>query len=114
MLIDRSRCGRRRRPRIRQHFDSRPGRLLTYSFLHGSVAHLFFNMLALYMFGGDVERLLGSRRFLVYYLVCVLGAAVAQLLVMRGMRGYPVRRWALREASSACCWHSAWRFRSAA
>ena len=69
------------------HFQA--WQLLTYSFLHGSVAHLFFNMLALYMFGGDVERLLGSRRFLVYYLVCVLGAAVAQLLVMRGMQGIP-------------------------
>jgi membrane associated rhomboid family serine protease len=60
--------------------------ILTYSFLHGSIAHLFFNMLALYMFGGDIERLLGSRRFLTYYLVCVVGAAITQLLVMRGMR----------------------------
>jgi len=39
-------------------------------------------MLALYMFGGDIERLLGVRRFLTYYLVCVIGAAVAQLLVL--------------------------------
>ena len=36
-------------------------------------------MLALYMFGGDVERLLGSRRYLSYYLLCVIGAAVTQL-----------------------------------
>ena len=53
--------------------------LLSYGFLHGSLTHLFFNMFALYMFGGEIERLLGSRRFLVYYLVCVVGAAVAQL-----------------------------------
>ena len=65
--------------------------IVTYAFLHSPdhLEHLFFNMLALYMFGGDVERLLGSRRFLVYYLVCVVGAAVAQLLVMRGMQGIP-------------------------
>jgi membrane associated rhomboid family serine protease len=56
--------------------------LVSYSFLHGSVAHLFFNMFALYMFGPDVERLLGSRRFVVYYLVAVVGAAVTQLAVL--------------------------------
>jgi membrane associated rhomboid family serine protease len=58
-----------------------PWQLLSYSFLHGSSLHLFANMLALYMFGPDVERLLGSQRFLVYYLTCVVGAAVAQTLV---------------------------------
>jgi membrane associated rhomboid family serine protease len=58
-----------------------PWQLVTYSFLHGSVMHLLFNMLALYMFGSDVERLFGSRRLAVYYFVCVLTAAVAQLLV---------------------------------
>lgn len=64
--------------------------LLTYGFLHGSLTHLFFNMFALWMFGGEVERLLGSRRFLTYYLVCVVGAAVAQLLVLGGMNRPPV------------------------
>jgi len=64
--------------------------LVTYGFLHGSLTHLLFNMLALYIFGGDIERLLGSRRFLIYYLVCVVGAAVAQLLVQGGMNRPPV------------------------
>ncbi len=64
--------------------------LLTYGFLHGSLSHLFFNMLALYMFGGEIERLLGSRRYLVYYLACVVGAAVTQVLVMSGMDRSPV------------------------
>ena len=64
--------------------------LVTYGFLHGSLTHLLFNMLALYMFGGDIERLLGSQRFLVYYLVCVVGAAVAQLVVLGGMNRPPV------------------------
>ena len=58
-----------------------PWQLLSYGFLHGSSLHLFANMLALYMFGPDVERLLGSRHFLIYYLACVVGAAVAQTLV---------------------------------
>jgi membrane associated rhomboid family serine protease len=64
--------------------------LLTYGFLHGSLTHLLFNMLALYMFGGDIERLLGARRFLVYYLVCVVGAAVAQLAVTGAAHTPPV------------------------
>ena len=64
--------------------------VLTYGFLHGSLTHLFFNMFALWMFGGEIERLLGTRRFLTYYLVCVVGAAVAQLLVVGGADAPPV------------------------
>ncbi|MCW0378732.1 Rhomboid protease GlpG [Xanthomonas sacchari] len=55
--------------------------LLTYGFLHGSFSHLFFNMLALYMFGGPLEQTWGEKRFLTYYLVCVAGAGLCQLLV---------------------------------
>ena len=47
-------------------------------------------MFALYMFGGEVERLLGHRHFLEYYLVCVVGAAVAQVVVMGNMNQPPV------------------------
>ena len=62
--------------------------LVTYAFLHdrNSVAHLFFNMLALFMFGSDIERVWGSRRYLTYYFVCVVSAALAQLL-MAGISG---------------------------
>jgi len=77
-------------PQFRGAPDFQVWQVLTYGFLHGSLAHLFFNMLALYMFGGDIERLLGARRFLIYYLVCVVGAAVAQLTVMGGMNRPPV------------------------
>jgi len=56
--------------------------VLTYGFLHGNLTHLFFNMFALYMFGGEIERLLGQTRYLTYYLVCIVGAAVAQLAVL--------------------------------
>jgi len=52
---------------------------VTYAFLHGSFFHLFFNMLGLYMFGADLERVWGPRRYLVYYAVSVLAAGIAQL-----------------------------------
>ena len=58
-----------------------PWQLLSYAFLHGSLLHIAFNMFALYMFGGAIERVFGGRRYLTYYLVCVLSAAVAQLVV---------------------------------
>ncbi len=56
--------------------------LVTYAFLHGGFTHLFFNMFALFMFGSEIERLLGQRRYPVYYFVCVVGAAVLQLIVV--------------------------------
>jgi membrane associated rhomboid family serine protease len=63
--------------------------LLSYGFLHGNFMHLFFNMFALYMFGPDIERLTGPKRFLSYYLVCVASAAVAQLTVLHMMGDPP-------------------------
>jgi len=58
-----------------------PWQVVTYGFLHGSLTHIAFNMLALYMFGSDIERLFGSRFFLNYYLVCVITAALCHLAV---------------------------------
>ena len=58
-----------------------PWQLLTYGFLHGSIGHLLFNMLALYMFGAPLELTWGTRRFLAYYLICVAGAGLCQLAV---------------------------------
>ena len=55
--------------------------LVSYGFLHGGLAHLFFNMFALYMFGMPIERAWGTRRFLQYYFVCMIGAGLVQLLV---------------------------------
>ena len=63
--------------------------LATYSFLHANTAHIFFTMFALYMFGSDVERLFGSRFFLVYYFVSVLAAAVTHLVVNSWMGADP-------------------------
>ena len=54
--------------------------LITYAFLHGNLPHIFLNMFALFMFGSGLESYWGARRFLIYYFVCVLAAAVTQLL----------------------------------
>ncbi|MBR7170055.1 MAG: rhomboid family intramembrane serine protease [Alistipes sp.] len=55
--------------------------VVSYMFLHADFNHLFFNMFALWMFGRTVEYDLGSKRFLIYYMVCGVGAALLQLLV---------------------------------
>jgi membrane associated rhomboid family serine protease len=60
----------------------KPWQLLTYGFLHGGMAHLFFNMFALFMFGSEIERLFGPKRYLVYYLLCVVGAAAMHIIVV--------------------------------
>jgi membrane associated rhomboid family serine protease len=58
-----------------------PWQPVTYAFLHGSIGHLFFNMLGLWMFGAEIERIWGTKRFLQFYAASVLAAALAQLLV---------------------------------
>lgn len=58
-----------------------PWQPITYMFLHGGFFHLLLNMFVLWMFGTELEHLWGSRKFLVYYLVCGLGAAAANLIV---------------------------------
>lgn len=57
----------------------RPYQLVTHMFVHGGFTHILFNMLGLYSFGTILERLWGSKRFLNFYLLCGLGAALAQL-----------------------------------
>ena len=61
----------------------KPFQFLTYMFMHDTqgFAHVFFNMFSLWMFGSLVERVMTSRRYIIYYLVCGLGAALAQELV---------------------------------
>jgi membrane associated rhomboid family serine protease len=56
-----------------------PWQMLTYAFLHGDVGHLFFNMLGLWMFGGELERLWGQKRFIHFMLAGALAAAVVQI-----------------------------------
>ncbi|HLB16411.1 MAG TPA: rhomboid family intramembrane serine protease [Burkholderiales bacterium] len=65
-----------------------PWQLVTYSFLHGSFMHLFLNMLALFMFGSELERLFGRRRYLAYYFAAVLAAALTQIVVSTATGSY--------------------------
>ena len=58
-----------------------PWQVVTYAFLHGSLLHLAFNMFALYMFGGAIERVFGPRRYALFYFVSVVSAAATQLIV---------------------------------
>jgi membrane associated rhomboid family serine protease len=55
--------------------------LLSYGFLHGSLLHLSLNLFAMWMLGVQLENAWGSRLFAIYYLVCVLGAGLIQLVV---------------------------------
>ena len=75
-------------PRLAAPFQA--WQLLTYGFLHGDIIHIAFNMFMLWMFGRELELLMGSKRFLIYFLTCVVGAGVVQLIVA-GMQGsiYP-------------------------
>ncbi len=67
-----------------------PWQLVSYGFLHGGLTHLFFNMLALYMFGPDIERLFGTRYFTLYYFGCIVSAALVHLTVTAWMGAAPV------------------------
>jgi membrane associated rhomboid family serine protease len=58
-----------------------PYQVVTYAFLHGSVMHLFFNMLGLWMFGAELERVWGPKRFMQFYAASLLAAAGVQLVV---------------------------------
>ncbi len=60
----------------------RPHQLLTHLFMHGGWSHLLFNMLALWMFGSILENVWGPKRFLIFYILCGLGAAVLHLGVL--------------------------------
>lgn len=68
----------------------KPWQFITYMFMHdpGSFFHILFNMFALWMFGSTLENLWGSKRFLIFYLICGVGAA----LVHMGALWYDVRQ----------------------
>jgi membrane associated rhomboid family serine protease len=68
-----------------------PWQIVTYGFLHGSAMHIFVNMFALYMFGGQLERLFGPKRFLNLYLASIIAAGLSQLAyaAFTGAEPYP-------------------------
>lgn len=59
----------------------KPWQIITHLFMHGNLSHLFFNMFALWMFGNVIENTLGAKRFLIFYFICGLGAALCHMLV---------------------------------
>ena len=60
----------------------KPWQFVTHLFMHGSVGHIFSNMFALWMFGSVLENLWGPKRFLTFYIVCGLGAALLHMTVL--------------------------------
>ena len=67
----------------------RPWQYITYMFMHGSLEHIFFNMFALWMFGYILENLWGTKRFLLFYLLCGIGAGLVHTAVI-GLTALPV------------------------
>ncbi len=61
--------------------DFKPYQFITYMFMHGDISHLFFNMFAVWMFGSVLENTWGAKRFIFYYLVTGMGAALIQYIV---------------------------------
>ena len=55
-----------------------PYQIITYMFMHGGLSHMFFNMFALWMFGRVMEQAWGTKRFLIYYFICGIGAGLVQ------------------------------------
>jgi membrane associated rhomboid family serine protease len=60
---------------------TQPWSLVTYMFLHADIYHILFNLFALWIFGQAIENLWGSKRFLLYYMLCGVGAAVIHMFV---------------------------------
>lgn len=62
--------------------DFKPHQFITYIFMHGSPQHLLFNMLAVYIFGQVLEQVWGPKRYLIFYILTGLGAALAQYVII--------------------------------
>ena len=60
----------------------KPFQLITYMFMHGGFWHIFFNMFSLYMFGSVIENYWGGKKFVLYYMICGIGAGLVNELVM--------------------------------
>ncbi len=68
------------------HYSSdffEPYQIVTNMFAHGSIGHILFNMFALYTFGVWLERVWGSKRFLIFYFICGIVAGLAQMMFLK-------------------------------
>lgn len=66
----------------------KPYQIFTHMFTHGDIGHIFFNMFGLWMFGRILESIWGAKKFLLFYLVCGIGAAATHLAVQYLTGGY--------------------------
>ena len=64
-----------------QEFNFQIWQVISYQFMHGGFSHIFFNMFMLWMFGNEIENIMGSKKFLFFYLLSGVGAALLQLIV---------------------------------
>ncbi len=62
--------------------EFKPYQFITYIFMHGSISHIFFNMFGVFMFGKVLEQTWGPKRFLIFYILTGLGAALVQYFIM--------------------------------
>ncbi len=77
------------------HYKSeyfKPHQVITHMFMHGGIAHILFNMFALWMFGSLLERIWGPKKFLLFYFICGIAAALTQMLT------YTVQLWDIDHA----------------
>jgi membrane associated rhomboid family serine protease len=62
-------------------FEFYPWQLITYQFMHGGFPHILFNMFGLWMFSSELEETWGSAKYLVFYLLCGIGAGLLHMLI---------------------------------
>jgi membrane associated rhomboid family serine protease len=80
-----------------------PFQLVTSFFMHGGLSHIFFNMLVLFFFGGDVERTLGPKKFLFLYLSAGFGANLLYILANYGYVQYLMQGFSPEQIAFASC-----------
>lgn len=66
----------------------KPYQLITHMFMHGGIAHILFNMFGLWMFGSILEKAWGSKKFLIFYMLCGIVAGAAEMFVLKDVLKY--------------------------
>jgi len=83
-----------------------PWQLISYQFLHAGFSHIFFNLFALWMFGAELEQVMGSRRFIVFYLLSGIGGGISFRYAIITWNGRCAYSWSIRcnHGSSISVW----------